>query len=181
MVSFPHAIKLAFSQYSKFDGRATRAEYWWFQLFFYPCYIFLIIPFVILSNYISIIAYAVFIPLLIPQVTVTTRRLHDISQSGWVQVIQYIPCVNIVGFFVIIYLCCKNSTTGSNYYGPDPRGDLQVDGSYRSEASYFDETLVEKSSDDSRSDEKQCRICYVSNQPNSKFCKQCGGPLDNAT
>ena len=33
MVSFPRAIKLGFQNYFNFRGRATRAEYWWWQLF----------------------------------------------------------------------------------------------------------------------------------------------------
>ena len=33
MVSFPDAIKLFFSRYVDFQGRSTRAEYWWVYLF----------------------------------------------------------------------------------------------------------------------------------------------------
>ena len=188
MVSFPDAIKLAFSQYAKFDGRATRAEYWWYFLFVILGYLasFLVgaifdVAFSTSPAFALIMFYGFGLGNVIPMWAITSRRLHDIGQSGWVQVIQYIPCVSIVGFWVMIYLCCKNSSTGVNQYGPDPRGDLKVNGSYSSEASYFDETVVEKSADDSGSDEKQCRICNVSNKPNSTFCKQCGKHLGDAT
>ena len=33
MISFLGAIKLGFQRYSDFDGRSTRAEYWWWLLF----------------------------------------------------------------------------------------------------------------------------------------------------
>ena len=33
MMSFKEAIKVCFKKYFKISGRATRAEYWWFQLF----------------------------------------------------------------------------------------------------------------------------------------------------
>ena len=35
MVSFIEAIKLGFNNYGAFNGRATRAEFWWFYLFIF--------------------------------------------------------------------------------------------------------------------------------------------------
>ena len=33
MISFVGAIRLGFQRYSDFNGRSTRAEYWWWFLF----------------------------------------------------------------------------------------------------------------------------------------------------
>jgi uncharacterized membrane protein YhaH (DUF805 family) len=52
--------------------------------------------------------WAVFsIVTLVPAIAVTTRRLHDVDKSGWMQVIGLIP---IVGFIVIIVWLCQAAT-----------------------------------------------------------------------
>ena len=46
MISFFGAIKLGFQRYSDFDGRSTRAEYWWWLLMWLVFW--LIIPLIVL-------------------------------------------------------------------------------------------------------------------------------------
>ena len=73
MVSFPQAINLGFKNYFKFSGRATRAEYWWWILFNF------------LVGLIPIVNWVSWIIFLIPNISLTTRRLHDIGKTGWWQ------------------------------------------------------------------------------------------------
>ena len=73
MVSFPQAIKLGFKNYFKFSGRATRAEFWWWALL------------VTLGGLIPFLGWILRIALLIPSISVTARRLHDVGKSGWRQ------------------------------------------------------------------------------------------------
>ena len=56
----------------------------------------------------------------IPSLALTVRRLHDTGRSGWHFFISFIP---IVGPFIILYYMCVNSQSGSNQYGPNPKGD----------------------------------------------------------
>ena len=78
MVEFIEAIKRAFQNYFKFSGRATRAEYWWFVLFTQVVGIIGVVPIIgwIISPLVSI-------GCIIPSISLTVRRLHDIGKSGW--------------------------------------------------------------------------------------------------
>ncbi len=51
--------------------------------------------------------------------SLTCRRLHDMGQSGWLQLICLIP---YVGGLVIFVMCCIDSQRGTNQYGPNPKG-----------------------------------------------------------
>ena len=42
-MSFPQAIKSGLSKYATFAGRAGRAEYWWFALFYLLVYVVAIV------------------------------------------------------------------------------------------------------------------------------------------
>ena len=61
---------------------------------------------------------------LIPNLSVTVRRLHDVDKSGWFILLGLIP---LVGFY-LLYLYCQPGTPGPNRFGPDPKGgtDAQV-------------------------------------------------------
>jgi len=51
-------------------------------------------------------------------VAVTIRRLHDSGLSGWLMLINLIP---FVGGFIVLVLLLRDSTPGSNEYGPSPK------------------------------------------------------------
>jgi uncharacterized membrane protein YhaH (DUF805 family)/ribosomal protein L40E len=84
MTSFIDAIKLGFSNYFTFSGRATRAEYWWFLLF-----LVLVNVLVNLITWIPFIGWAIWLASYIPSISLTTRRLHDIRKSGWWQLVYW--------------------------------------------------------------------------------------------
>ena len=80
MVSFLDAIVLGFQNYFNFRGRSRRSEFWWFVLFTQ------------LGNFIGwipivgwIIGMLFGLVTIVPLISVTTRRLHDIGKSGWYQ------------------------------------------------------------------------------------------------
>ncbi len=56
---------------------------------------------------------------LIPGLAVLVRRLHDIGKSGWWFLIVLIP---FIGNIWLLVLLAKDSTDGSNEYGPNPKG-----------------------------------------------------------
>ena len=82
MVGFGQAISSGFSNYFTFSGRATRGEFWWWFLF---------------QFLIGLIPFA-FLVTLIPELAVTSRRLHDSGRSGWLQII---PLTIVVVSFVM--------------------------------------------------------------------------------
>ena len=111
-------------KYAVFDGRAQRAEYWYFVLF--SIIISIVLGFIdfsigtfdekagvgLLSG---IYALAVFIP----SIAVGVRRLHDTNRSGWWILIGLIP---IVGFIVLFVFFVIDSDQSANQYGSNPKG-----------------------------------------------------------
>ena len=155
MVSLPQAIQRGLQNSWTFDGRATRAEYWWWILF---------VNLLCAPLYVIPLAGAGFSFLLsFPTIAVTTRRLHDIGRTGWWQVLIVAPAliclvllvlaviaalgaggdfsavIATMFFWIVITLIVSvgsaiwwtiwlvlQGDTGPNIYGPDPRRNRQL-------------------------------------------------------
>ena len=50
----------------------------------------------------------------LPGIMITTRRLHDLDMSGWMQLVFYIP---IIGQLFMLYVLFVPGTNGHNTYG----------------------------------------------------------------
>ncbi|EDU0501636.1 DUF805 domain-containing protein [Salmonella enterica subsp. salamae] len=113
--------KVIFEKYATFSGRASRREYWWFTLFntiIYCITIFLDIKIEnSLDNYMFYLTFIYFILTFLPMLTLQIRRLHDISCSGWFQLIMFIP---YVGVLILLVMHCLPSQLGDTKYGPPP-------------------------------------------------------------
>ena len=93
--------KVVLQNYANFNGRARRAEYWYFTLanllFILPFYMLGFVGAASESTAISILGFAVYAILafgmLIPGLAVAVRRLHDLNKSGWYYLFVLIPLV----------------------------------------------------------------------------------------
>lgn len=57
--------------------------------------------------------------IIIPSISLTCRRLHDLNVSGWLQLIAYIPIISVIGFWVLLVMeYFIPGTEGPNNYGP---------------------------------------------------------------
>lgn len=121
-MNFSDAIRSGISNYANFSGRASRSEYWFFQLFFLLCMIgFMIFTSVISASnftagilgFVAIIGYVGFV---IPLVSVGVRRLHDRNMAGWWYLIVIAP----MGQFILLIIFVLKGNEGPNDYGPDP-------------------------------------------------------------
>ena len=99
--------------YVNFQGRATRAEFWWFFLFNFLVGLILSL-FGKAGTYLSGIWS---LAILLPNLGLTVRRLHDINKSGWAILISLIP---IVGWIILIVWLAKEGDMTENQYGPVP-------------------------------------------------------------
>jgi len=82
MNPFQYAI-LPFKRYFDFSGRSSRSELWWFFLFTtLSGYLLQFISFATLSPIIAILLIIWTLFLMIPQISVQVRRLHDLNRSG---------------------------------------------------------------------------------------------------
>ena len=94
-------------QYADFKGRAQRAEYWYFSLFYFLAYV---VGF-ILDNALGtqsrhkdaagLVTFLIFVGLCVPAMSVTIRRLHDTGRSGWWLLLLALPAV--VGGVLMVF------------------------------------------------------------------------------
>lgn len=120
------AANTVFSKYATFFGRATRSEFWWWAL----CVVTILliaraIDAAILEPMLgldaspqnpsrpltSLLAFA----LLLPNIALAARRLHDIGKSAWWLLVGFVP---IVGAFILVYFYIQPSAPKANQYGP---------------------------------------------------------------
>jgi len=119
------AVRTVLGKYATFTGRAGRPEYWWWVL-----------ATLILFSILHVIDGAIFAPmfgfpafsaeagqplsaiaslaLLLPNLAVAARRLHDTDRSGWWLLLSLIP---ILGTLVLLYFLVLRGTEGSNRFG----------------------------------------------------------------
>lgn len=98
---------LGFQKYAVFSGRANRKEYWCFQ-FLSGC---LGVIIMMLIPQIGIFIYAFLF--LIPGLSVTVRRLHDVELSGWWSIVTFIP----FGWLALLFALVKKGDLEENKYG----------------------------------------------------------------
>ena len=81
------SVRTCFKKYLVIDGRASRSEYWWFLLFagFTPLIMIFILAFFLSGeeseNFYTALVLIILIPFIIPWITVSIRRLHDLGKS----------------------------------------------------------------------------------------------------
>ena len=118
------AVGRCLRKYFVVSGRASRAEFWWWQLS-----LLLALGGILVLAYLGDraaphgalgMAYLVLqLGSVVPQITVTTRRLHDIGRSGWWQLIGLVPAV---GPLVMLWWMVKPGESWTNRFGNNPLG-----------------------------------------------------------
>ena len=132
-------------QYADFSGRARRKELWMFVLF----NMIFANAIMVLDNVLRITTFDLAnatmtigkvsgtstfdlfggfrlswlhliynLAVLIPSLAAGVRRLHDIGKSGWSYFIGLIP---LVGVIILLVWFCKDSQTGENKWGTNPK------------------------------------------------------------
>ena len=115
-------------KYAVFDGRARRAEYWYFTLFnFIIALVLSILGKAIgvfnvtigtTGNETNILSIVYGLALFLPGLAVSVRRLHDVGKSGWMVLINLIP---LIGWIWYLILMIRDGVQGENKYGPNPK------------------------------------------------------------
>lgn len=124
-MSFTEAIRTVLSKYATFSGRAARPEYWWWVLFAFLVNVATsLIDGAVIAPALGFAYFAeeagqpltflMVLALLLPNLAVGARRLHDMDRSGWWQLIALVP---FIGVLVLIYWMVQRGTDGSNRFG----------------------------------------------------------------
>lgn len=116
-MSFIEAVKTVFKKYAVFEGRATRAEYWWWALFnvlvsAVTGLIFVIgastsyviddaFAFVALTFPAAVLYYISVFGLFLPNLAVLVRRLRDTGRKAWFLLVLLVPFFGALTLFVI--------------------------------------------------------------------------------
>lgn len=103
-------------QYADFNGRARRKEYWLFCLFNFIFAFIAGLLDVLIGITIVTPLYTLFV--LVPGISVTVRRLHDVGKSGWFYFISIIPIIGAIWLFVLL---CSDSQSVDNKWGLNPK------------------------------------------------------------
>lgn len=147
-LNFFEAIKVCFSKYATFSGRARRSEFWWFYLLG----VILNMAFSVLVKWkmakiaaiesaiysgvdtnslmaqaesadtifytCAIILSVIGLILFIPMLAAWVRRLHDVGKSGH---LLWLILLCGVGGLIPLIMCISDGQPGENQYGPNPK------------------------------------------------------------
>jgi uncharacterized membrane protein YhaH (DUF805 family) len=114
-------------KYAKFDGRATRQEYWMFYLTsiiagFVVGIVLGVLGAILRSPSLITVVTLLFVlyaaAIVIPSLALSVRRLHDTGRSGWWLLISFVP----FGGLLLLLFYIIDSQPGDNQYGPNPKG-----------------------------------------------------------
>ena len=134
-MTFADSTSTCLRKYFVFEGRASKEEFWFFLLFT-VIYGFVIGFAVGMSgasqDTMDVVIGLLILPIMIPYLAVTARRLHDFNNSGWMQLI-FIPgwfADELLGtgwviwwitfIFFAVYVS-QNPTKGKNRFGLNTR------------------------------------------------------------
>ncbi|MFK7945324.1 MAG: DUF805 domain-containing protein [Paracoccaceae bacterium] len=147
------AVRSVYTKYATFSGRASRSEFWWYQLFYV---VITGVPIAYISD--AMDSFWSLVNLL-PSLAVACRRLHDTDRSGWWQVLPiaavpifiaafalnrvllefnldelfgspliWIGVVVGLGLYVLLIVWwAMPGTPGPNRFGEDPIGRMDAD------------------------------------------------------
>jgi uncharacterized membrane protein YhaH (DUF805 family) len=120
-MGFGQAISSGFSNYVNFSDRSSRSEYWWWILFYTIGIIVAAIIDGVIGTDVRIVSGLFGLAMILPNLAVAIRRLHDLDRTGWWVLLGLIP---IVGWIILLIWYCTKGTDGPNRFGPDPLGGI---------------------------------------------------------
>ena len=112
-MNFVESIQTCYKKFFDFSGRASKSEYWWFQLYNAIIYV---LTFVFHGDLVLLFSILIIVNL-IPVYAVGVRRIHDSNKSGWLVLISLIP---LIGLYIFVLLL-QDGSKGKNRFGAKPK------------------------------------------------------------
>ena len=114
-MTFSESISTCFKKYFVIQGRASKSEFWWFQLLWMASF-FIMFIFEGLDP-VTYFFYGIIVIIFIPLFTVGVRRLHDTGKSGFYYFWSLVP---FIGSLIVLAFMLGDGTKGRNQYGDNP-------------------------------------------------------------
>ena len=114
-MTFTESISTCFKKYFVIQGRASKSEFWWFQLL-WSASIFIMFIFEG-KEQVTYFFYGIIVIIFIPLFTVGVRRLHDTGKSGFYYFWSLVP---FIGSLIVLAFMLGDGTKGRNQYGDNP-------------------------------------------------------------
>jgi uncharacterized membrane protein YhaH (DUF805 family) len=111
-------IKVVRDNYTNFEGRARRKEFWMFTLVSLVINVGTLILDASLFSDLGLVNGLYTLAILLPSIAVGIRRMHDINKSGWWLLLWIVP---VIGWVWLIILHCRDSDIGDNIFGPSDK------------------------------------------------------------
>ena len=176
----------AWRKYFTFSGRATRKDYWGFFLINILVSALIGLVEVIIGMDDLFISSLYSLAVICPNITLCTRRLHDVGKSGWWQIVSVIPLIN---FYLLYLLWIKPGKNEENKYGAPVAAAQPLYGAYsvpvENEFSSYEmcpapapkpEQPVQPAEEKPELPQlkKKCTSCGAEIKIAAKFCSECG-------
>ncbi|CAM3855501.1 DUF805 domain-containing protein [Smaragdicoccus niigatensis] len=115
------AIKRMFQKYARFDGRASRGEYWWPALAYFLVSIVLnvlegaasLAGSTALYALLALVGFVFALGVLVPGLALGARRLHDAGFSAWLLLL--ILAIFVGWIALLVLLCLPSKPEGAKY------------------------------------------------------------------
>ena len=112
-MNFLESLKTCYKKVFNYRGRASKSEYWWFQLYFT---LFAILTFYIVETHtFGQVLFVLWVFNNLPLLSVAVRRFHDMNKSGWLVLWSLVP---FIGAFIVLIMLAGDGTKGKNKFGP---------------------------------------------------------------
>lgn len=130
-----HWMLLALNRYVDFSGRSRRREYWMFVVLILGTILIAGVAMIItkgsfrtqgaLATTFTTWAGVALVPMIVPLIAVTVRRLHDLGLSGWwlvaLPIGAAIPAIDALVPFAHVIVMALPGRKGANRFGDDPK------------------------------------------------------------
>ena len=114
-MTFGESLSTCFKKYFVLEGRASKSEFWWFQLIWSASFFIMFIYEG--SEQVQYFFIGIIVVIFIPLFTVGVRRLHDTGKSGFYYFWSLVP---FIGSLIVLAFMLGDGTKGRNQYGENP-------------------------------------------------------------
>ena len=114
-MTFAESVSTCFKKYFVLEGRASKSEFWWFQLLWSASFFIMFIYEG--SEPVTYFFFGIIVIIYIPLFTVGIRRLHDTGKSGFYYLWSLVP---FIGSLIVLAFMLGDGTKGRNQYGENP-------------------------------------------------------------